>query len=48
MITAWITGSMEVTMKENGALQDLRPADIEKRSFEIISEEMGDVELDPL
>lgn len=35
-------------MKENGALQDLRPADIEKRSFEIISEEMGDVELDPL
>ena len=29
-------------------LQEVLPADIEKRSFEIISREMGDVKLDPL
>lgn len=29
-------------------LQEVLPADIEKRSFEIISQEMGDVKLDPL
>lgn len=29
-------------------LQEALPADIEKRSFEIISEELGDVELNPL
>lgn len=29
-------------------LQETLPADIEKRSFEIISEELGDVELNPL
>ncbi|MGN0710951.1 MAG: precorrin-8X methylmutase [Anaerovoracaceae bacterium] len=29
-------------------LQEVLPADIEKRSFEIISGEIGDVELDPL
>ncbi|MFR7984895.1 MAG: precorrin-8X methylmutase [Clostridia bacterium] len=35
-------------MEEKIKLQEVLPADIEKRSFEIISREMGDVKLDPL
>lgn len=35
-------------MEEKIKLQEVLPADIEKRSFEIISQEMGDVKLDPL
>lgn len=35
-------------MTEKVKLQKVLPEEIEKRSFEIISEEMGEVELDPL
>ena len=35
-------------MENKGSLQEVRPDEIEKRSFEIISREIGSVELDPL
>ena len=35
-------------MKEHIELEQIQPADIEARSFEIITQELGDRVLDPL